>query len=775
MEKSNQRNDRGGHSLNHLRSKVVSAGVLCCMMCVLSTASAAPVGTWRNYTAMKEIRSLSSDGVRVWGATSGGLFAWEVESTQFLTFTNAEGLRSNDLFSVAVDNDGDIWTGSSTGFIHVYSPTSQSWRYILDITTSPQTNKRINRFRIQGDTILICSEFGLSVFHKSAFRFGDTYTKFGSLPTTTRVAVSSAVIFNNSIWAAIKGGLNDNFVAVASLSNPNLLPPSSWTLQSVGGGIPRELVVFNERLYCAASSGLYFFDGSSWSEVPGLTGLSLLTATRAGNVLYVSTSSQVYTVDAQNIITSFGPTLPAPPTSATSDISSRPFLGTGGGGILRESNGMWQSFAPNGPNSNQFISVAVDPDGRVWGASGFNGGGKGVYRLDANGWKSFTRASAGLPTDDYFRVSVGCEGSVWISSWGNGVAEIPRGTDRVDSSRLFGNNVGMVGFGDPRFLVISGVVCDHAGNHWMTINNANDMNIMVVRKPDGSWTTRPLIYNLNRVTTLLDNIPVDRSFAVDASGNLWVVSRDGAVKGVFSLNNRGAVSDTVRFLLNADNGLPSNDIRTIVVDRDNDVWIGTDRGIAIVLDPDRPNRSGAVAAYRPLNGLVINSIAVDPLNQKWVATPEGVILLSRDGTQVLATYTVESTGGKLIDNDVKSIAIDSKTGTVYFGTANGLASLTTPGSAPKAAFEDLAFSPNPYIVPNPTLLTVDGLVENSSLKILSIDGRLVRALNTPGGRIGFWDGRDETGQFVSTGVYIVIAYSEDGSKVTTGKVAIVRR
>ena len=48
------------------------------------------------------------------------------------------------------------------------------------------------------------------------------------------------------------------------------------------------------------------------------------------------------------------------------------------------------------------------------------------------------------------------------------------------------------------------------------------------------------------------------------------------------------------------------DLKTIVVDRDNALWIGTDRGIAIVLDPDRPTRSGAIAAYRPLNGLTIN-------------------------------------------------------------------------------------------------------------------------------------------------------------------------
>jgi len=78
-----------------------------------------------------------------------------------------------------------------------------------------------------------------------------------------------------------------------------------------------------------------------------------------------------------------------------------------------------------------------------------------------------------------------------------------------------------------------------------------------------------------------------------------------------------------------------------------------------------------------LPGTVVNCIAVDALNQKWVGTSDGVIVLSPDGIQQVATYTVASTNGKLIDNDVKSIAIDGGTGTVYFGTLSGLASLTT--------------------------------------------------------------------------------------------------
>ena len=71
--------------------------------------------------------------------------------------------------------------------------------------------------------------------------------------------------------------------------------------------------------------------------------------------------------------------------------------------------------------------------------------------------------------------------------------------------------------------------------------------------------------------------------------------------------------------------------------------------------------------------------------------------------------------------------------------------------------------------------TVDGLTEGSSLKIFTVDGALVRAVDTPGGRLGFWDGRDDRGDLVSSGVYVVIAYSADGTETGTTKVAVIRK
>ena len=66
------------------------------------------------------------------------------------------------------------------------------------------------------------------------------------------------------------------------------------------------------------------------------------------------------------------------------------------------------------------------------------------------------------------------------------------------------------------------------------------------------------------------------------------------------------------------------------------------------------------------------------------------------------------------------------------------------------------------------------MIRDSDIKVLTISGKLVREFTTPGGRIANWDGRDETGNFVPSGVYLIVAYDKDGNNVSTAKVAILR-
>lgn len=750
--------------------------VFCLVVFLASLDVNAGVGVWRNFTSMKDVTSLVARDGLIWAATSGGLFAWDQTKDVYRQFTSAEGLKNVDLTALAIDRNGDIWTGTSTGILHIYSPQSNTWRYVLDIALANQTKKRINALTIFGDTVLVCTDFGLSVLKIRDLEFGDTYKRFGDLPSNLRLGALSSTIYDGKIWIAITDEATNHRIAVADLSNPNLLAPDAWSLQVVGANsIIKSLTVFNNTLYAGTSRGLYSYSNGSWNPIASSAGMDIVGLTSSAKILALcSISGRVDTMNQQGTVGQFGSGFSYSPKSIGLNSSEKPIIGVSEGGVLTFTDA-WTSHSPNGPASNQFLHVAVDGGGVVWGASGSTNG-KGFYRYNGQGWKSFTMESSGLPTNNYYHVSVGCNGTVWASSWGRGIVEIPGGSNTIDSSNIYSRNVGMIGLSnDTNFVVVTSVVCDNSGNHWMSVNQPANSRVLTVRSPDGTWRNLFARVAGTNITTLFNSLPIDRNFAVDAFGNLWGVARQGNFQGVFSLGNRGTIEDSVDYFLTVSDGLPSNDVATIVTDRDGDIWVGTDRGIAIILDPSNPKRTGGIASYKPLNGLSINTIAVDPINQKWVGTAEGVIVLSQDGTQQIASYTVASTDGKLIDNDIKSIAIDAKSGTVYFGTLFGLASITTAAAAPKQTFDEIMTYPNPYIIPNPIALTIDGLVGRSAIKILSIDGHLIRDIITPGGRIGFWDGKNEEGKDVSSGVYIVVAYSEDGSQTATGKVAVVRR
>ena len=729
---------------------------------------------------MKDVKSVARSGQSYWAATSGGLFRWDAGTGSYLKLTSAEGLQSTDLTAVAVDAHGDVWACSSTGMIHIYTPSTGALRLVSNIVEFPgPTDKRINAVITTGDTVLLCSDFGLSVYKIGKGEFGDTFTSFGSMSPNNRVAVYSALISGGAFWAALSDGGTGNFIARADLSRGNLLDPQAWTLLQAGpaGSVPHALAAFAGVLYAGTTTGLYRWDGAAWQPVGALAGASIVALDGSGTALEACTATgTVYTVDNTGTATAYGTPLGLTPTSIVAGGNGQPAVGTLSGGIQTYASA-WTAHFPNGPNANQFNDLCVAPNGTLWCAGGgFYGPGTGFgfYRYNGSTWKSFTPANSVLPDDEVYLVSVGCDGSVWASLYGYGIVQMPPGTDAIDSAHMFGRNAGLVGISvNPNFIVPGNVACDGHGNLWMTVVAPVDGNVLTVRTPSGAWRHVPVFVDGEKVTTLQDR-PVNRCIAIDGSDNLWACVKDPSLKGVIALANGGTIDSIAAVHITSANGLPSDNTSTVVVDRDNEIWVGTDRGIAIILDPSNPLRSGAIATYRPANGLTVNAIAVDPLNQKWVATTEGVILYTPDGTQALASYTVESTQGKLIDNNVKSVAVDPSTGTVYFGTTGGLAALTTAAVAPKAQFDKLAVYPNPFIVPSTSLLTVDGLVANSSIKVLTIDGRLVREIKTAGGRVGFWDGRDDRGNVVASGVYIIAGFTDDGSQAGTGKVAVIR-
>jgi hypothetical protein len=154
----------------------------------------------------------------------------------------------------------------------------------------------------------------------------------------------------------------------------------------------------------------------------------------------------------------------------------------------------------------------------------------------------------------------------------------------------------------------------------------------------------------------------------------------------------------------------------------------------------------------------VRSIAVDGADRKWIATKNGAWLMSAEGEKVIYRFTEENS--PLLSNDVKRIAIDGKTGEIFFATANGICSFRSTATEGGEKNENVLVFPNPVPPGYSGTIAIRGLVNNAIVKITELDGRLVYQTRALGGQ-AVWDGKDYRGRKISGGVYLVLV-SDDG-------------
>ncbi len=121
------------------------------------------------------------------------------------------------------------------------------------------------------------------------------------------------------------------------------------------------------------------------------------------------------------------------------------------------------------------------------------------------------------------------------------------------------------------------------------------------------------------------------------------------------------------------------------------------------------------------------------------------------------------------------MVVDGSSGDVFFSTSLGLVSYAGEAVTPSVSARDLFVYPNPARLSNSstTNIYIEGLVEETDIRIITATGSLVRRLSARGGRT-LWDGRDETGRLVNSGVYLIVAVGTDGTGAAHGKVAVIR-
>jgi hypothetical protein len=145
-------------------------------------------------------------------------------------------------------------------------------------------------------------------------------------------------------------------------------------------------------------------------------------------------------------------------------------------------------------------------------------------------------------------------------------------------------------------------------------------------------------------------------------------------------------------------------------------------------------------------------------------------LVSPDGKKEILHFTEENS--PLLSNNVLTLAVNDKTGEVFFGTDKGIVSFKGSASEGSDDFSKVYVFPNPVRETFRGDITVTGLVSNVNVKITDIAGNLVFETTALGGQ-AIWDGRNFRGDRVQTGVYLVFCTNKDGSKTHITKLLFI--
>lgn len=342
------------------------------------------------------------------------------------------------------------------------------------------------------------------------------------------------------------------------------------------------------------------------------------------------------------------------------------------------------------------------------------------------------------------------------------------------------------------YVFVNDAMFDSSGNLWIT-NGISPSTSFLKFGAGGQWTSlhssdmtvkgyKDLVYSMENMERMM----------TDSRGLMWMGNNSWRTPALLQYNTASQDGSTPKVYKNFYNqdgkALELSHVTDMEEDHDGNLWITTNKGPLYIDAYDIadgqaqytfqqykvPRNDGTNNADYLMDGVDISAMAIDGANRKWFATfSNGVYLISADNNTQVYHFTAENSS--LLSNAVLDIAINNKTGEVFFGTDKGLCSYTS--DATEAAEE--MDKDNVYAYPNPVtpdytgLITVQGLSLNADVKITTATGYLVYEGRSNGGTFT-WNGNDRYGNRVNSGVYNVITAKADGSKGTVCKIAIVR-
>jgi len=769
------------------------------------------VGEWQSYTSPLAIRSQVVVDNRIISATGGGLLSYDRSSGKFSTLTNIDGLLTTNLASVAADPYGQLWLGGGMpeGVIQIYD--FQGEQSVAEFADFGFTE--ISSFAVTDSLVLGVfqqnQDWGLIqfIYRDDHYIYRDVFKQwpFPDNPTIAAVAIKDNYIYVATNQGLIRGDWWDS----------NLKNPANWNppFPQITGEVT-SMKLYDDKLLVVANKIIYLIDLETssitwqWSYFDGTYQLLDIVKSANGAIygilnkafIKIGTNVKDWQINTKYYLRNL---------AVLND--STILVGTDQGfGVVDTVSRTIEKLVPNAPLTNQFSAVTVLDDGRIVAASKF-----GLAIKEPNGWRNIVEDRYVTAVHSEFDYDYYAADTLPID-FGGFVADIEQGPDGLiycgirgtypvpnPNYALRGGGIIIIDIDDPLnytlidtsvldyfnthsnpkpYLVVKDIEFDSQGNLWVgDTYSIIERKTLHVRDNAGNWGH----FIANSGQNPLGSAP--NSIGFDSWGRIWIGSElwgespsDAINSGLALLSITG--DPIAPITVDWNHVIKNTSVWSLAVNSQNILYMITPDGlISLTLQNSMTNPVIQQSSYLPGFSFGIGSkVRLDSDENVWVTSPnEGVHVILDNTTSWPDLDGFRYSNSSLLSDGVTDLDFDYKRGLVWITSTRGLNSLKIPFKPDEYRANDLLLFPSPFHIPDQQKLTIDGIYEGAVIKIMAINGNVVRTINSQNdndavmGYQVFWDGKSENGELVGSGVYLIMVFSNTG-KTQTGKIAVIR-
>lgn len=752
--------------------------ILLLISAALTAKAQYSIGSWKDHLPYNNAFSICHYNNNIYLATENGLFIKETADNSIRKLNKTNGLSDVGITAVE-NNENQLVIGYLNGNIDVIEKT--------DIHNIPLLKneailgeKKINNININNEVAYLSCSFGILEVNLPQKEISNTYW----LNASQSLAVNEIAFFQNQLFAATDSGL------YFAHQNDNLIDFHSWNVKSFTAGKKiNALAAKDSTLFYQTADSLYSYPERF--EAIAIANSSIITIAQEKLYLLSPTVAYEIRLDGElvevynsNELAYVRDLLILNDTSYFADFSK---------GLVTNIGEEWSHDYPKGPHSINAYSIAVNENYLFIATGGIDAWNNakvnmGTLWSDYYDWNRLSGEYLGAKDIVDVKINPTNEKEIVLSTWNEGLIELgwSESNQRFEKQQQYthlntnshlntlSTDTSSSIYG---WIRVKSIAYDEEGNLWGANSQVN--NPLFVKKNNGEWAS----FGFSSVNTT--NVHLG-NFLIDDVGQKWVIVPQGIGLVVYNDNNTiDNVNDDQDKVISGALGsgnLPSTSIYCMAKDRNGEIWVGSNKGVAVFFNPENIFNGGDYDAQQILvevDGYIeylltnetVTTIAVDGANRKWLGTQNaGLFLVSEDGTEQIHHFTADNS--PLLSNNIIDVKINPSSGEVYIATTKGLVSYFSDATEGSLTHENVIVYPNPVRPEYNGTIAIKGLVQDADVKITDLNGVLVHETQALGSQ-AVWDGKNGYGDRVQTGVYLVFSTNATGTETNVAKILFV--